>query len=63
MTIVNEEDHLNKAKPFEISKYAVLKAYERVKANKGSEGVDGITIEEFESRWKEKEIGHTNCCR
>lgn len=36
-------------KPFEISKWEVWEAYRKVKANKGAPGVDGCTIEEFES--------------
>jgi len=36
-------------KPFEISKQEVWEAYERVKANKGASGVDGCSIEDFES--------------
>ncbi|MBX9804672.1 MAG: group II intron reverse transcriptase/maturase [Alphaproteobacteria bacterium] len=39
---------MSQAKSFKISKYAILKAYERVKANKGSEGIDGVTIKDFE---------------
>lgn len=39
---------MSNAKPFEISKYAVLEAFERVKANEGSEGIDEISIQEFE---------------
>src|SRR6478752_6428154 len=39
-------------KSFEISKQAVFDAYRRVKANKGSAGVDGVTIEEFEQDLK-----------
>jgi RNA-directed DNA polymerase len=35
-------------KPFEISKRAVWEAWEKVKANKGAAGVDGVSIEEFE---------------
>lgn len=35
-------------KPFEISKRAVWEAWEKVKANKGAPGVDGVTIGEFE---------------
>ncbi|MEU2864950.1 group II intron reverse transcriptase/maturase [Streptomyces mirabilis] len=35
-------------KPFDISKWAVQEAWERVKANQGSAGVDGVSIREFE---------------
>ena len=35
-------------KPFQISKWVVWEAYQRVKANKGAAGVDGQTIEQFE---------------
>ena len=40
------------AKPFKISKYDVVRAWQRVKANKGAHGVDGETIEQFESNLK-----------
>jgi RNA-directed DNA polymerase len=36
-------------KPFEISKWAVQEAFEKVKANKGAPGVDGVSIEQFEA--------------
>ena len=36
-------------KPFVISKWVVLEAWQRVKANKGAAGVDEESIEEFES--------------
>jgi hypothetical protein len=36
-------------KPFVISKRVVLEAWRRVKANRGAEGVDEESIEEFES--------------
>lgn len=36
-------------KPFNISKQIVYEAYKRVKANKGSAGVDNVTIEDFEA--------------
>ena len=39
-------------KPFEISKREVWEAYEKVKANKGAPGVDGVSIEEFEKDLK-----------
>ena len=39
-------------KPFDISKWEVWEAYEQVKANKGAPGVDGVTLEEFESDLK-----------
>ena len=38
-----------KAKSYEIPKREVLNAWERVKRNKGSAGVDGISIVEFEA--------------
>jgi len=37
-----------KDKPFEISKWVVWEAYQRVKANDGAAGVDGELIEESE---------------
>jgi RNA-directed DNA polymerase len=40
---------LTERKSFEISKREVWQAYERVKANKGAPGVDGVSIEEFET--------------
>ena len=39
---------LKGTKSFEISKRQVLKAYKRIKANKGGAGVDGESIEQFE---------------
>lgn len=39
---------MTKAKPFDISMNQVLKAFEKVKANKGGPGIDGQTIEQFE---------------
>ena len=40
------------SKPYEIPKQAVMTAYKRVKANKGSAGIDGESIEEFEKNLK-----------
>ena len=39
-------------KSFAISKQLVWEAYKRVKANKGAAGVDGMSVEEFESDLK-----------
>jgi len=39
-------------KPFDISKREVWEAYEKVKANKGAAGVDGQSIEGFETDLK-----------
>ena len=43
---------MDKAKPFNISKRVVFEAYKRVKANKGSAGVDGESIADFERNLK-----------
>ena len=40
---------LTERKSFEISKREVWQAYERVKANKGAPGVDGVSLEAFET--------------
>ncbi|MCA1675137.1 MAG: group II intron reverse transcriptase/maturase [Actinobacteria bacterium] len=39
-------------KPFDISKRAVWEAWEKVKANKGAPGLDGVAVEEFEKDLK-----------
>ena len=44
---------MDKTKPFEISKYVVWEAYERVKANKGAAGIDEESIAAFEENLKE----------
>lgn len=41
------------AKSFNISKYTFITAFKHVKRNKGSEGVDDISIEEFEKNLKD----------
>jgi group II intron reverse transcriptase/maturase len=43
---------MTETKPFNISKRAVVTAYEKVKANKGTYGVDGQSIEDFEKKLK-----------
>jgi len=40
-------------KPFDISKRAVWEAWEKVKANRGAPGADGVTLGEFESDLKD----------
>jgi len=44
---------MNETKSFKINKQAVWDAYKKVKANKGSAGVDKITIEKFEENLKD----------
>lgn len=44
---------MNKTKSFNISKRMIWNAYKRVKANKGSAGVDNVSIAEFESNLKD----------
>ncbi len=39
-------------KPFEISKRAVWEAWEKVTANKGAPGADGVSLEDFETDLK-----------
>jgi retron-type reverse transcriptase len=43
---------MREGKPFEISRYQVLEAYKRVKANQGAPGIDGIDFTKFEKDWK-----------
>ena len=43
---------LNQTKPFAIPKTLVVQAYKRVKANKGSSGVDGQTLYQFDQHLK-----------
>jgi group II intron reverse transcriptase/maturase len=39
-------------KPFDISKWQVMEAWEKVRANKGAPGVDAVSIAEFEKNLK-----------
>ncbi|WP_249168292.1 hypothetical protein [Bradyrhizobium elkanii] len=41
---------MTRAKPFAIPKREVWEAFKRVKANQGAAGVDGQSIQGFESR-------------
>ena len=43
-----EEDMMKEAKPFVIDKTLIYKAYLKVKENKGSAGVDSVSIEDYE---------------
>ena len=45
----SQEEPVDKAKPFDISKRDVWEAFKRVKANRGAAGVDGQTIADFEA--------------
>lgn len=44
---------MRESKPYKISKQVVWSAYKRVKANRGSAGIDGQIIEEFEENLKD----------
>lgn len=44
---------MSRVKPFEISKQIVLEAFKKVKANRGSAGIDNVTIEMFEKDLKD----------
>jgi hypothetical protein len=45
--------HHHSTKPFQISKHLVLEAYKRVKANKGSAGIDAQSLTDFEANLKD----------
>jgi RNA-directed DNA polymerase len=47
------EELMDSTKPFSISKQAVWNAYQQVQANHGAAGVDGESIEAFETRLKD----------
>ncbi len=50
---VNRRSFLNKTKSYKISKNSVVAAWERVKANKGSYGVDEQSIKDFSKELKD----------
>jgi len=50
---LKEEELMDKVKPFKISKHIVMEAFKRVKANKGTYGVDEESIEKFEDNLKD----------
>jgi group II intron reverse transcriptase/maturase len=45
-------EHKSSGKPFGVSKQEVWRAYQKVAANKGAAGVDGVSLAEFESDLK-----------
>jgi retron-type reverse transcriptase len=53
-TLANQqwEEPVSEAKPFDISKQLVWDAYQRVKANRGTAGVDGESLTMFEQDLK-----------
>jgi len=53
---------MNESKQYDIPKRAVIEAYKRVKANKGSAGIDGIDFEKFEERLNNKLYKIWNRC-
>jgi RNA-directed DNA polymerase len=46
------EEPMDKTKPYKISKDVVVKAFQRVKANKGAAGVDNESLDAFEADLK-----------
>src|SRR5271166_4089836 len=46
------EEPMSEAKPYDISKQLVWEAYQRVKANRGAAGVDGVSLAAFEKDLK-----------
>ena len=43
---------MNNNKPYDISKQMVWLVYKRVRANRGSEGIDNISFEKYEEYLK-----------
>lgn len=48
-----EEIVVDQTKPFQINKWQVVEAYKLVKANKGSAGIDGQSLQDFEQNLKD----------
>jgi RNA-directed DNA polymerase len=46
------EEPVSEAKPYDIPKQLVWKAYQRVRANRGAAGVDGVSLTAFEKDLK-----------
>src|SRR6202165_1928370 len=46
------EEPVSEAKPYDIPKQLVWEAYQRVKANRGAAGVDGVSLAMFENDLK-----------
>jgi len=41
---------MSEAKPYVIDKWAVHNAFQKVRANKGSAGIDNVSIEQYEKK-------------
>ena len=44
---------MDKTKSYDISKEVVWEAYKKVKANKGSAGIDEVSMDQFEEKLKD----------
>ena len=52
------EEPVAEAKPFKIPKRLVWEAYQRVRANRGAAGVDGVSLAAFEKDLKGNVVSH-----